>query len=252
MKAFPLCVLLGLSFSALAHASSLIESLEPEVVEFPLQLSAMTLSCPAAEGQYYQSKIALLESGSEQHDFALTTAHGVVQGLDPAGRSCFVIDMKGKRRHVLGAYFAEGYEPGTSTDWAVLKLKKIKANSYTRFALAEIESDVLVSNGSVDVAFPKAIGIGYNTQPCKVYPSEMLGIPHSKILSHDCRVVGGQSGSPISVTRNEEFLLIGVHLGSAFSYRSPITHQPEHMGYFRSIDLEMHEEIVSAVEMLSQ
>lgn len=233
------------------NASSLVESLNEDAVELPHRPSVLTLSCPASENEYYQSKISLLATDSKQYDFALTTAHGIVQGLDPNGQLCFVTDIQGERRELLKVAFAEGYRPGTSTDWAVLKLKKVKAHSYTRFALAEIESNVLSNNEPLAVSFPKAIGIGYNTQSCKIYPSEMLGIETPSILSHDCRVVPGQSGSPIAVVKDDESILVGMHLGSAFTYRSPITLQPEHMGYFRSIDPEMHKEIIHAIETLN-
>ncbi len=245
-------IALCLLASTATQASLFIEDLTSLQTSKPADPTTMSLYCPAGNGEHYGSKVALMETDSRDFDYGLTTAHGIKQSLFENGESCFVLGLKGQPIFVEGAVLSPDYKAGSSSDWAVIKVRKIEKADYIRFSLAIIDAHLLSDNDHLEVTFPKARGLGYSHQSCRVYSGMRLGMSNTNILTHDCRAIPGQSGSPVSVAQADKNYLLGIHLGRAFIYRSPVTEKPENMGYLRRIDLEMGLAIETAVESLSE
>lgn len=234
-----------------SHASTLVKDLEDISAQTIQDPSVLRLYCKTDEGEYYRSKLAVLNSQSSKYDFAVTTAHGIVGASGRESRKCFVQNLNGKQIDVQNYYTAENYAPGTSTDWALLKFKKVHRSELTRFSFVESEADALLPNDALfrfPVTFPKAIGIAFNHQHCMLLSSKIIGITDTKLRAHNCRAVPGQSGSPVSIGSDKRPLLLGIHLGKAFTYHSPVTRKPEHLGYFRLIDDDMKNQIEDAIK----
>jgi len=235
-----------------AHAASITTETRTFTQASSQAQSVINLYCQASQNQFYQSKLILIDTRSEKYDFALTTAHGI-QKIGPYDhKSCYIRDNRGEKLSVLDVYSANGYEPGTSTDWAVVKLDKLENTTIIRHTVTVIGNSSPINNEAIPITFPKARGINFNIQDCQALSSETIGLKAETILAHNCRVIKGQSGSPVIAQSENRDLLIGVHLGKAFVYRSPITKKPEHMGYFRLIDEDMIFEIDAAIRSLGQ
>ncbi len=252
MKSILWFLILILGALAPAHASSITTDSQSYTAASSQAPSVLNLYCQASSKQFYQSKLVLLESGSKDYDFALTTAHGIQRGEYSGFESCFIRDSQGQRRNVLDAYIAKGYKAGGPSDWAVLKLAKIRQSVNRRYEFTIVGEHAPEGHETIPISFPKARGINYNTQLCQALPSEAVAVKNAQILAHNCRVLKGQSGSPIVTRSKDKDLLIGIHLGKAWVFRSPITQKPEHMGYFRLIDEDMIKEINSAVRSFIQ
>jgi len=207
--------------------------------------SVLHLECRYAETSFYQSKIALIKTRDARFDYGLSTGHGMtIKDLEFA-KDCRVIDHKGQHHALKAFYLPKTYAPGSETDWALIRLDKIRDDKIVRFQLPEVdalaEQDFRIKSNAVN--FPKARGIGQNSQVCQSYPSHYIGLKARNLLVHDCRVLPGQSGSPVSVTTKESDLLIGLHLGTGFVMRSKVTGKAGRLGYFRFIDQVMVKEI---------
>lgn len=249
------CFLLAVIFYTAPNVSASSMTIDPGTEnenDLTSNWSTFNLFCRASDHLFYRSKVVFIRSTSAKFDYALTTAHGLEKGISDQFDTCYVRDSSGQPLKLITAYFAKGYKPGTSTDWAIIKLNKVDDKTVTRYKLHLPENSAFRNQENISVSFPKARGINDKFQLCSTLPSEFLGLANPKILSHDCRVIAGQSGSPILKQHDAEDVLIGVHLGKAFVYRSPISQKPEHLGYFRVIDQEMVHEINIAVRSFMQ
>lgn len=212
--------------------------------------SLLTLACPISEQQYYQSKVVILASGSKQYDYGLSTAHGIINDDIANPKTCYLKRADGQIVELLDVHYSSRRK-GTrsSADWVVLKLEKVNQTRLTRYNLINF-SDLdpeQARDFTLDVTFPKAIGLGYNNQQCAILSAEAIGMKDENIRAHTCRVMPGQSGSPVSTTIENVSVLLGIHLGKAFVYRSPISGKAENLGYFRVIDSRMIAEIQNVV-----
>ena len=178
-------------------------------------------------------------------DFALVSGHGVA-GDYP----CFVSDFLGNTKKATVVSLAENYQAGTDTDWALISFKKIKGPHIQRYDVDNYAEDLSVLHDGL-VAFAQARGLPENNQRCRIAEAvpENLG-KNGTIISHDCRAIGGQSGSPITQVINGHHRLIGLHIGSGWTLNSPITGKPGRVNFMRSYDEKMSSEIKQAlVEM---
>lgn len=214
--------------------------------------NAQNLYCQAFDDKFYRSKLVLIQTTSQHFDYALTTAHGIEKGQYDRFSSCFIRHSSGEKVNLVDVYIPDDYKAGTQSDWAVIKLEKVKQKHVARFKLHVEDSEQFSHGKSIAVTFPKARGINDMSQNCRAMSSAYLGVRNEQILAHNCRAIGGQSGSPVFVKYEAEDMLIGIHLGKSFVYRSPITRKPEYLGYFRVIDKDMIAEINHAVASFTQ
>ena len=210
--------------------------------------SAINLYCHDGDESYYQSRIALFRSKNKTSDYAVTTAHGIGAAKNASLENCHV-QLFDKKYALQDVYIPENYVAGKSTDWAIVRLPRIKESNVTRYTLPQFlnhSQDVFQHEPNL-VTFPRARGLGFNMQTCLSLPSIFAGIEEKNILAHDCDVIAGQSGSPLSISQNGEDILIGIHLGKSFMLKSPLTKRPANFGYFRFFDDEIVREIDSVL-----
>lgn len=235
------CVLISISANAATwiDTNSFLEAM-PEKDPTVLQLN-----CRYDDRRFYQSRLALIRTHDARFDYGLSSGHGVlIKGLDFA-KDCIVKDYKGRKYALNALYVPNDITPGGERDWAIIRLEKISDPDIVRFSLPEFSKDASVAFRRTirDINFPKARGIGYNTQLCHSMPADHAGLEFGNILAHDCRAISGQSGSPISVSLEDAPVLVGLHLGTGFIIRSKYTGKAERLGYFRFIDEQMLAEI---------
>lgn len=244
-QAYIALIALAFLLSSNVFAASKIDkttSLQARSIQEP---STLHLECRVDESSFYTSKIALIKTSDRRFDYGLSTGHGMkIEGLN-FSKDCLVIDYNGRQFNLLALYLPRAFSPGSETDWALIRLPRIRDDNIVRFQLPEYEhmtEEAFRANAQA-INFPKARGIGRNSQLCQSYPSRVMGLMERNILVHNCRAVSGQSGSPISVSTNQVDLLIGLHLGTGFVMRSEISDKAGYLGYFRFIDNAMVEEI---------
>ncbi len=211
--------------------------------------SVLNLYCRDDDGRYFQSRIALINSSDPKADYAITTAHGFTPTNGKHLTNCYVRSFKHVYK-LTDVFIANDFKPGSATDWAIIKLPRITKNDIVRYKLPEfsLPSQNAFKQQANIVTFPKARGLGHNSQTCLSLPGAYVGIIESNVLAHDCRVTGGQSGSPLATSYLGQDVLIGIHLGQSFIVQSPVTLRPERMGYFRFFDRVMVENIDTAIK----
>ncbi len=245
MKRTVVSIGLTIALSVSAQGTSIVDEtsfLETRKIVNP---SALHLQCQFQEGAYYTSKVALIKTKDDRFDYGLSTGHGLsFEGMSFSD-DCRVVDHQGQSHYLKALYVPHSFSAGSSSDWALIRLPKIKDESIVRFQLPVFKDKVDQSfqDQSQTINFPVARGIGRNAQICQSYPGDYMGLSDPNLLVHDCRVQPGQSGSPVSIGANEDNLLIGLHLGRGFILRSKITGKADLLGYYRFIDNNMVEEI---------
>jgi len=181
-----------------------------------------------------QSRLAVLETSSKIYDYGLTTGHGV-----PEHRPCIVRDFDGRLSPISKIAFAENYESGTRTDWAILRFKKIKTPNLVRYNINSVDSNT--SFNGMEINFARAKGLPDNKQKCHL---ETLDFKNGEEkTSHSCQSIQGQSGTPVTKTINGVEKLIGLHVGQLWMIVSPKTSKPDRKGYINLLDEDMVNEI---------
>lgn len=176
-------------------------------------------------------------------DFAIVTGHGV-----KSGKKCFIEDFKGKSRKIMSVSFADNYEAGTDTDWALVSFKKFKGEHVKRYDINDYLEDITLLDDTT-VSFAEARGLPSNTQKCRLDLIKFKsGTPsNNRYVSHDCHAIPGQSGSPITRMNNGGHSLIGIHLGSIWTLYSPITGKPGRLNFIKLYDQNMAAEIKNKI-----
>jgi len=95
------------------------------------------------------------------------------------------------------------------------------------------------------IAVSKARGLPENAQSCKLSILD-FDTGHHRV-THDCRAVPGQSGSPITRLSNGEHMLVGLHIGHLWMFKSPETGRPDRKGYINLLDKPTIDEIESLI-----
>lgn len=200
---------------------------------------AIFLKCKAGVRSTYLSKGVVLgipaELKKRGRDFAIVTGHGLGERAD-----CYVSDFQGNSHKVLSVTLASNYKSGTDTDWAVISFKKIKGPHIIRYPLEEYLSGLSALNKK-NVSFAQARGLPENSQSCQLATMNIRNLEDiSSFIGHNCRAIGGQSGSPITSYESGKHKLIGLHLGNIWTLRSPITGKPGKINFLRPYDEEMY------------
>lgn len=187
----------------------------------------LRLICEGADDSARQSRIAVLEVGDPLYDFGFATGHAV-----PSERPCAVKDFSGEERAVNLIKLANEYRAGEKTDWAIIRFDKISTQSLVRYQLDAVDPlDPLVDE---TFSFAAARGLPENAQSCKLSRLKFKDDRHR--VTHDCRAVPGQSGSPITRIVEGQHKLIGLHIGHLWMLESPKTGRPDRKGYINLLD----------------
>ncbi|MEP3891844.1 MAG: hypothetical protein ABJN69_15420 [Hellea sp.] len=246
---------LGLTASAVysalclsAAASTITPKFDgPEkVITSSTPTHAVFLKCKVSEALLYQSKGAVLAPPAHLakagKDVALVTGHGLIQGAD-----CYVSDFLGNLKKVLSVSFADNYKSGTETDWAIISFEQIEGQHIQRYDIDHVPNDP-AGLGNQIVTFAQARGLPENNQTCRLADSAAESLSENgTIIGHNCRAIGGQSGSPITQIIDGRHKLIGFHIGSGWTIKSPMTGKPGRLNFMRSLDEEMATEIKQAL-----
>ena len=198
----------------------------------------LRLACKVTEESGKQSRIAVLDVGDPMFDYGFATGHSL-----PSGRPCVVQDFSGQKRSVNLIHLADGYQSGEKTDWAIIRFEKISTKGLVRYELEPIEN-----LGSLDdnrFSFAQARGLQENAQKCRL---SILDFANGRNrVTHDCRAVTGQSGSPITRIVNGTHKLVGLHIGHLWMFQSPETGRPDRKGYINLLNQKTVEEIEAII-----
>lgn len=179
-----------------------------------------------------------MDVGDPIFDYGFATGHSV-----PSERPCAVKDFSGRKRSVNLIQLADGYQSGEKTDWAIIRFDKISTKSLVRYELEPIED-----LGPLDenrFSFAQARGLSENAQTCRLSILDFDNGRHR--VTHDCRAVPGQSGSPITRIVDGTHKLVGLHIGHLWMFKSPETGRPDRKGYINLLDQKTVEEIESII-----
>ena len=273
-----LALFLALCFTSLASAASTIKMITTQTLEpsrrtdsigarvNAMDIGAMehdptymlSLRCPLSTSEYISSRIAVLRTHlNDGNDYAIISGHGLpTQSAEvmsqPKSKGCFVMDFSGNRQAVDGFALSESYAAGTRTDWGVIRFKAMPTQNLVRYNLPNISWES-IKNSPVPARFAFACGLRDHNQNCEILPSRyqvLTGKQFDGVMAHNCRAIGGQSGSPLSLSGDKDDLLLGIHLGRTWMLKSPVTGRPEFQGFVRVIDGAMVDEINTLVERL--
>ncbi len=186
-----------------------------------------------------RSRIAVLDIEHPIYDFALAAGHAV-----PTERPCKVKDFRGNSSDVDLIRLADNYAPGAQTDWAIIRFPKIKTQNLVRYRLEPLADNENLKG--VEVKFAQAIGLPKNTQICQLNTLE-FSTKHKRV-THNCSVIAGQSGSPVTRTVDGEDRLVGLNLGQLWMFQSPETGRPDRKGYINLLDADTLLEIETYID----
>ncbi|MEP4051721.1 MAG: hypothetical protein ABJN22_05710 [Litorimonas sp.] len=205
----------------------------------PIPTHMLRLMCEGAEPKNpIQSRVAILDVGDPLYDFGFATGHGI-----PSERPCEVKDFAGRTRSVDLIRLADGYQAGEKTDWAIVRFEKISTKHLVRYDLEPIEEFAPFKDQ--EFSFAEARGLSENAQSCKL---AILDFDNGRYrVTHDCRAVPGQSGSPITRVIDGKHKLVGLHIGHLWMFKSPETGRPDRKGYINLLDKNSVKEIESLI-----
>ena len=194
----------------------------------------LRLICEGTDQQHLRSRIAVLDIGDPKYDFGFATGHAI-----PIERPCAVRDFDGREQSVDLIQLAEGYQAGDKTDWAILRFEKISTKQLVRYKLEPVEDLGPITEQSF--SFARARGLPENAQSCKL---DVLNFNNGQYrITHDCRAVPGQSGSPLTRIVDGEHKLVGLHIGQLWMFKAPDTGRPDRRGYVNLLDRDTISEI---------
>lgn len=198
----------------------------------------LRLLCDGANKQETQSRIAVLDIGDPKYDFGFATGHAI-----PPERPCAVKDFDGKQRSVDLIRLADGYKSGEKTDWAIIRFDKISTRQLVRYQLEPVE-DFGPLNQQI-ILFARAMGLPENAQPCML---DLLDFKNGFYrMTHDCRAVRGQSGSPLTRIVDGKHKLVGLHVGHLWMFPAPDTGRPDRRGYVNLVNRDTISEIQTII-----
>ena len=208
----------------------------------PEELNGFThvlrLECVGGNAPNLQSRIGALDTNNPIYDFALVAGHAV-----PVERPCVVKDFFGRKSNVSLIRLADGYKSGEDTDWAIIRFKKIKTPNLVRYPLEPFEINGPLNE--IRVRFAQAFALPENTQDCRLTTLEFPN--NTQRISHDCRAIAGQSGSPLTTIVDGKHKLVGLHVGHLWMLDSPETRRPDRKGYINVFTSDMVADIKQVI-----
>ena len=87
-----------------------------------------------------RSRAVILDLADNKNVFhdqniALTTAHGLVDKYGNVLETCAVIGPSGKAYPIKAVQLAPNYQPGTTSDWAVISFEKLQKEMIERYVV---------------------------------------------------------------------------------------------------------------------
>ena len=235
--------------TSIANAATLTPRFEPQVKNSNNAINhAIFLKCDIDEKRSLQSKGVILKLPryleKSRHEFALVTGHGLKET-----RKCYVEDFKGHSRQVKSLHLAPNYKAGTNSDWAIVSFRSFAGDHIKRYDIENYFGDLSMLDNET-VSFAQARGLPANTQKCRLaLISLQTDIFKSEpFVSHDCKAIDGQSGSPITRIENGVHRLIGLHLGNIWTLNSPLTGKPGRLNFLRPFDEQLSQEIKQVIK----
>ncbi len=250
-----ICFMVGISFYLKANAANIITappaspSLQAGKWSTPdSNTNSVRITCYGSKNRGYYSRAIVMRmtptsSIVSKYDVAITTGHGLLDINGQIVKDCGVNRPGGKQHAVVMVKLARGYKQGTSTDWAIIVFKKMQANEIIRYGVGfELKPDMVqkIASKRMAVLFSQASGIPKNYQTCNLIPRQYAGLTRpsqASLLAHNCRAIAGQSGSPVSIVREQQNIVLGIHIGKAMIFGYPTPRSPLRFhGFMRVID----------------
>jgi hypothetical protein len=189
----------------------------PPLSGLGLQRGVAVVSCTMPGGFFWVSQSAILDvGGAAKADVLLTTAHGLPADSQSVKRDCRVL-VRGERHVIAEVWHAGGDRVGTEHDWAVLLTQRIIGDVH-RWRPAQAPGEWLASAAAR--AAPVRLVRRYADESLSDCHLEAKTADPRLLLAHSCISFPGQSGLPlvIALDREPEPVLIGVHIGSLWSW----------------------------------
>ncbi len=210
------------------------------------KMHMLILKCANSETTHMKSRLAVLQTDhSPTSDYAIVTGHGL-----PLQKPCYVQDFYGQRKPVDVIDYAKDFAVGTNNDWAIIRFEKMETKNLIRYPLSPITQHIKDFN-SAHVKFAQARGLPNNAQNCRLFhqetPSPLYNLEQYSLF-HDCQVVSGQSGSPLTYKIEGQDYLVGLHIGTLRFLRSPQTGRPQLLGHIALFDEIMVQDIKTMIE----
>ncbi|MBL4870495.1 MAG: hypothetical protein JKX72_06035 [Robiginitomaculum sp.] len=176
-------------------------------------------------------------------DIAVTTGHGFIDDQGEIFSNCQIKGPSGRIYIIETIVMAPNYKEGTASDWAVFSVKTLRNELVQRYDIVKnvsIDGTEQLAKNNLPVLFSSARGIPHNGQQCILNSKKYAALTHRShrgLLAHTCKAVAGQSGSPVSVVRAGQPVLIGIHIGHTFVLRvKGVKQAPRFVAYLRIFD----------------
>jgi hypothetical protein len=247
--------------SASAQAANIIARGTNDILIGTGKTHTLEVRCDTQENAVKISRLAVLsvpEAGTVKLDFGITTAHGLLDSSGMLLKNCRVLDFEGQEYDLKTTKIAKNYAPGDPTDWALIVFERARNTDVIRYALAKplsIENYDKLAEARLPLMFSSARGLGNNDQHCSALPRRFIGMNKARyvgLLPHNCKAISGQSGAPVSITREGQNVIFGFHVGSAFWMGIPNVTKPAKHGYMRVIDDRIMTDINTSIAALLQ
>ena len=171
------------------------------------------LHCTTPSGLLATSRATLLDVGLDAGaDVLLTTAHGLPSTADEVRRACRIL-ARGKEHLIEAVWHAGGYAAGPEHDWAVLVSERIKGE-LRRWRATEAGASWLEQLVADNARVRLVLRYADATQS----DCQLEAWTTQRLLVHTCVTYPGTSGSPLVVGVELEPVLIGLHVGSQWSF----------------------------------
>ena len=236
-----------------AWASSVIKYEKRQPALQHTEANSVLLQCFLSPNKVQRSRAVLLQMAGDDdvkstHEVAVTTGHGLIDPYGNVFSNCEIMGPSGRTYPVRSIKLAPNYQPGTTTDWAVISFEKLHKESVQHYVvMSDINGGAAenLARRKIPVLFSKARGLPQNGQSCTLYPKKYAGFTEAHydgFLAHNCRAIPGQSGTPVSVMSNGRPILVGIHIGHSFVLKvQGVERPPRFFGYMRIIDANMLE-----------
>ena len=247
-----------MAIAQMSAASSLVAYKKPQPRLQHSLTNSVQIQCFPTPNIVKKSRATLLRinqtsSAMAGLDIAVTTGHGLIDNQGKIFPNCQIKGPSGHMYIIETIVMAPNYKEGTASDWAILSVKTLRNELVQRYDIGKnisIDGAEQLAENNLPVLFSSARGIPRNGQQCILNPKKYAALTHRShhgLLAHTCKAVAGQSGSPVSVVRAGQPVLIGIHIGHTFVLRvKGVKQAPNFVGYLRIFD----ESFLNAITLL--
>jgi len=184
---------------------------------------------------------AVIDTGTAaiSYEVVLTAGHGLPSDVDALRRACSVVGAEDRRYLIEDVWRPSSRSRGAADDWAVLVTERRLRGDVKRLRTLTTERAFRqqLAENELPVRLPlRFIGA---ERACHLVQPGLSGAGLAvELFGHTCRAWSGHSGSPILTAVEDEMYILGIHLGSRWSFEERAS-----LRIGRFLDAEMLEAI---------